>query len=56
MKFRIFIEPQKGASYEDRLAIAQATERLGFDAFFRSDRFLETGAPKPEPLWRMDAG
>lgn len=45
MKFRIFTEPQQGASYDDQLAIAQATERLGFDAFFRSDHFLEMGAP-----------
>ncbi|PPL14854.1 LLM class F420-dependent oxidoreductase [Microterricola pindariensis] len=45
MKFRIFTEPQQGASYDDQLAIAQATERLGFDAFFRSDHFLEMDAP-----------
>lgn len=45
MKFRIFTEPQQGASYDDQLAIAQATERLGFNAFFRSDHFLAMDAP-----------
>ncbi len=56
MKFRIFTEPQQGASYDDQLAVAQATERLGFDAFFRSDHFLEMdaangGLPGPTDAW-----
>ena len=55
MKFRIFTEPQQGASYDDQLAIAQATERLGFDAFFRSDHFLAmdgaSGMPGPTDAW-----
>lgn len=48
MDFRIFTEPQQGATYDDLLAVAQATERLGFSAFFRSDHFLtmeETANP-----------
>jgi alkanesulfonate monooxygenase SsuD/methylene tetrahydromethanopterin reductase-like flavin-dependent oxidoreductase (luciferase family) len=40
---RIFTEPQQGASYDDLLTIASATERLGFDAFFRSDHYLRMG-------------
>lgn len=54
MDFRIFTEPQQGASYDDQLALAQATERLGFDAFFRSDHFLTMGGdglPGPTDSW-----
>ena len=43
MRFRVFTEPQQGATYDDVLAVAQATERLGFDAFFRSDHYLAMG-------------
>src|SRR5690606_2547619 len=55
MDLRIFIEPQQGASYADQLAVAQATEELGFDAFFRSDHFLVMGdgdgLPGPTDSW-----
>src|SRR5215468_7243062 len=43
MQLRIFTEPQLGASYDTLLAVAKATEDLGFDAFFRSDHYLKTG-------------
>lgn len=43
MKLRIFAEPQQGATYEQLLAVAQLTEELGFDAFFRSDHYLRIG-------------
>jgi alkanesulfonate monooxygenase len=33
---RIFIEPQQGASYDQQLRLARATEEAGYDAFFRS--------------------
>jgi F420-dependent oxidoreductase-like protein len=60
MRFRIFTEPQQGASYDDILAIAQATERLGFEAFFRSDHFLVmgplSGQPGPTDAWTTLAG
>ncbi|MEW9530271.1 LLM class F420-dependent oxidoreductase [Microbispora sp. NPDC049125] len=49
MKLRIFTEPQQGATYDDLLAVAQATERLGFDAFFRSDHYSRIGAGDPGP-------
>jgi F420-dependent oxidoreductase-like protein len=52
--FRIFIEPQQGASYETQLAVAQKAEALGFDAFFRSDHFLTMdgdGLPGPTDSW-----
>lgn len=55
MDLRIFIEPQQGASYADQLRIAQATEALGFDAFFRSDHYLKMGGvdglPGPTDSW-----
>jgi F420-dependent oxidoreductase-like protein len=40
---RIFTEPQQGASYDQLLAVAKATEDGGFDAFFRSDHYLVMG-------------
>ncbi|GAA4584001.1 LLM class F420-dependent oxidoreductase [Planotetraspora phitsanulokensis] len=47
MKLRIFTEPQQGATYDDLLVVAQAAERLGFDAFFRSDHYQRIGAGDP---------
>lgn len=44
MQLRIFTEPQQGATYDDLVVVAQATERLGFDAFFRSDHYQRIGA------------
>jgi F420-dependent oxidoreductase-like protein len=40
----IFTEPQQGASYDDLLRVARATEELGFTGFFRSDHFLSMGS------------
>src|SRR3954467_7194799 len=54
MDLRVFTEPQAGASYEQQLAVAQAAERLGFDAFFRSDHYLTMrgdGLPGPTDAW-----
>jgi F420-dependent oxidoreductase-like protein len=61
MRLRIFTEPQQGASYDDILAVAQATETLGFDAFFRSDHYLAMGdtapvLPGPTDAWTTLAG
>jgi F420-dependent oxidoreductase-like protein len=47
MKLRIFTEPQQGATYDELLRVAQATERLGFDAFFRSDHYVRMGGGDP---------
>ena len=49
MLLRIFTEPQQGASYDDLLAVAQESERLGFDAFFRSDHLQRIGDGDPGP-------
>lgn len=55
VRLRIFTEPQQGASYEQLLAVAQLTEELGFDAFFRSDHYINfgegTGLPGPTDAW-----
>jgi len=60
MRLRIFTEPQQGATYDDLLRIAQAAERLGFDAFFRSDHWLSMGGvegrPGPTDAWITLAG
>ncbi|GAB2929830.1 LLM class F420-dependent oxidoreductase [Nonomuraea fastidiosa] len=49
MKLRIFTEPQQGATYDDLLSVAQTSERLGFDAFFRSDHYQRIGPGDPGP-------
>ena len=52
-------EPQQGADYATLLSVAQATERLGFDAFFRSDHYLTiggSGLPGPTDAWITLAG
>ncbi|MBN4927560.1 LLM class F420-dependent oxidoreductase [Hoyosella rhizosphaerae] len=58
--FRIFTEPQQGATYDDLLAVAKKTEQLGFDGFFRSDHFLKmggvSGLPGPTDAWTTLAG
>ena len=40
MRLRVLMEPRHGATYEQVLAMARATEDAGFDAFFRSDHYL----------------
>ena len=60
MDLRIFTEPQQGATYDDLLRVARATEDLGYDAFFRSDHYLVMGdgdgLPGPTDAWTTLAG
>ena len=60
MKLRIFTEPQQGADYATLRAVAVTAEELGFDAFFRSDHYLNMGAgsglPGPTDAWVTLAG
>jgi F420-dependent oxidoreductase-like protein len=59
MDLRIFTEPQQGATYDDLLAVARATEQLGFDGFFRSDHYLHMsgdGGSGPTDAWTTLAG
>ncbi|HWK19387.1 MAG TPA: TIGR03560 family F420-dependent LLM class oxidoreductase [Microbacteriaceae bacterium] len=55
MDFRLFVEPQNGATFHDQLAAARLAEEAGFDGFFRSDHFLAIGAgdgaPGPTDSW-----
>lgn len=55
MKLRVFTEPQQGADYETLLAVAKATEDLGYEAFFRSDHYVSmghvSGLPGPTDTW-----
>ena len=60
MRMRVLLEPHHGASYDQILALARATEAAGFDAFFRSDHYLgidadETGY-RPTDAWTTLAG
>lgn len=59
MDFRVFVEPQQGATYDDQLAVARAAESLGFSAFFRSDHYVAMnagGLPGPTDSWVTLAG
>jgi F420-dependent oxidoreductase-like protein len=59
MDFRVFVEPQQGASYDDQVAVAKAAESLGFSAFFRSDHYVAMsgdGLPGPTDSWVTLAG
>ncbi|GAA5031212.1 LLM class F420-dependent oxidoreductase [Terrabacter aeriphilus] len=56
---RIFTEPQQGATYDDLLAVARASEDLGFSGFFRSDHYLHMGGDGgvgPTDAWTTLAG
>ncbi|MBX3100843.1 MAG: LLM class F420-dependent oxidoreductase [Salinibacterium sp.] len=61
MDYRIFTEPQNGASYDDQLSMALAAEQYGFSGFFRSDHYLTMddrngGLPGPTDAWTTLAG
>jgi F420-dependent oxidoreductase-like protein len=57
----MFVEPQEGATYDDQRRLAQLGEELGFDAFFRSDHYINffangAGLPGPTDAWTTLAG
>lgn len=57
--FRVFVEPQQGATYADQVAVARAAESLGYSAFFRSDHYVAMsgdGLPGPTDSWVTLAG
>jgi len=60
MEFRIFTEPQQGATYDTLLRVAKAAEELEYGAFFRSDHYLKMGdvdgLPGPTDAWITLAG
>jgi F420-dependent oxidoreductase-like protein len=57
---RVLMEPRHGSRYDDILALALATERAGFDAFFRSDHLFgvdpDDPAYRPTDCWTTLAG
>jgi F420-dependent oxidoreductase-like protein len=46
MRFAVMIEGQEDVSWEDWLAVAEACERLGFEALFRSDHYMTLGGAR----------
>ena len=61
MEYCIFVEPQLGATWDRLLEAAQASERLGFDGFFRSDHYIDpsrelSGDPAVSDAWTTLAG
>jgi alkanesulfonate monooxygenase len=59
VRVRIFVESQQGATYQQLLEVARATEAGGFDALFRSDHYLTMGGdglPGPTDAWVTLAG
>jgi len=40
MRFAVMVEGQEDVTWDDWVALAQACERLGFEALFRSDHYL----------------
>jgi F420-dependent oxidoreductase-like protein len=59
MHLGVMVAPQQGASYEDQLRAAQATEAGGFSDFVRSDHYLAfdgVGLPGPTDSWITLAG
>jgi F420-dependent oxidoreductase-like protein len=59
MRFALMIEPQQGLSYAEQLELARLSERLGFEAFFRSDHYRSFPGPADQPTtdaWAVLAG
>jgi F420-dependent oxidoreductase-like protein len=53
MRFALMIEAQQGLSYVEQLGLAQLADRLGYEAFFRSDHYRSF--PGPEGSATTDA-
>jgi F420-dependent oxidoreductase-like protein len=59
MDFALMTEPQQGLSYAEQLEMARLAERLGFEAFFRSDHYRSFPGPADKPTtdaWSVLAG
>src|SRR5664280_3860709 len=59
MRFALMTEPQQGLSYVEQLELALLAERLGFEAFFRSDHYRSFPGPTDKPTtdaWAVLAG
>lgn len=60
MQVCIFVEPHRGATYDDQLRTARHVEDRGFDGFFRADHYQAMGdadgLPGPTDAWVTLAG
>jgi len=60
VRLRVLMEPRRGATYEQILALARAAEEAGLDGFFRGDHYLgiDPGDPSylPTDSWTTLAG
>jgi F420-dependent oxidoreductase-like protein len=60
MRVSIFIEPHRGASYDDQLRFARRTEECGYEGLLRADHYLamspEQPLPGPSDAWLTLAG
>ena len=60
MRVCLFIEPHRGATYEDQLRLARHAEDAGFEALLRADHYQSMGAdpglPGPTDAWITLAG
>jgi F420-dependent oxidoreductase-like protein len=59
MRFALMTEPQQGLTYAEQLDLARLAERLGFEAFFRSDHYRSFPGPDDQPTtdaWAVLAG
>lgn len=60
MRVCLFVEPHRGATYDDQLRLARHAESAGFEAFLRADHYQSMGAdlgrPGPTDAWITLAG
>ena len=60
MRVCVFVEPHRGATYDDQLRFARLAEDGGFEAFFRADHYQamgeDLGLPGPTDAWLTLAG
>jgi len=60
MRVTLFVEPHRGATYDDQLRLARYAEDAGFDGFLRADHYQSMGAdpglPGPTDAWITLAG
>lgn len=60
MRVSLFVEPHRGATYDDQLRLARHAEAAGFEAFMRADHYQSMGAdpglPGPTDAWITLAG
>ncbi len=60
MRVTLFVEPHRGATYDDQLRLARHAEAAGFEGFLRADHYQsmgeDPGLPGPTDAWVTLAG